>query len=534
MSEWDYIIVGGGSAGCVIANRLSADPAVRVLLLEAGGSGRLPLITAPGGVIYLEGNPRFDWVYDMAPDPTCDDRTEVLNAGKVLGGGSAINGMMYIRGHRNDFDEWARMGNKGWSYEDVLPYFRKIEKTSIGDDIHHGRDGLLGVEYATPMLQFSELFIEAAVNVGIRHNPDINGAEQEGISRTPCSTWRGIRQSTAITYLAAARGRPNLKIVTRALSHRVLIEQGRAVGVEYQHKGRRHRIRARSEVILCAGAVRSPQLLLLSGIGPREQLGRFGIPLVHDLPGVGRNHMEHPAAYVIYEVGARTWNREITLLNQARHGLSWALLRKGPAASGMSQAVAFAHSRPGLSQPDLQLSLLPAGFEIAADSSLNIPTNRDLVLVVVNALQPEGRGALELASDDPTAAPDIRPQMLAGTTTMACMRSGIELVRSIFASAPVASLVKREVSPGADVASTQALDSFLRSNVRDTVHPCGTCRMGPGRDAVVDARLRVHGVSGLRVADASIMPRITSGNTNAATIMIGEKASDMILEDRAH
>jgi len=534
---WDYIIVGGGSAGCVLANRLSAEPSRSVLLLEAGWGGldRTPLVQAPAGSLYIATSTLFAWKYPYQPDPTRANRTDGTIAGKLLGGGSSINGTMFIRGAADDYDDWARLGNDGWGYRDVLPFFKKLERTAIGAEEYHGRGGPLGVEYARPMLDISHRFIEAAIESGIPYNSDINGECLQGVSRTPCSIFAGTRQSTARVYLRPAMKRRNLKVVTRALARKILFDGKEAVGVEYDSNGRTEVAKASKEIILSAGAIRSPQILLLSGIGPAEQMSRFRLPLVHELRGVGHNYMDHLAAHMAFKVSLPTWCREASLGRQASHILKWVLRKDGPADTGFSQAVAFVRSSEALKNPDIQLcfmpfSLVPGDSPTGSYRKLTVPRKYgDMIMVYVSECKPESRGWLTLASTRILDPPLVYPNYLSSPKTLGKIVTGIEIVRRIMAASPIGPHVKAEVRPGSDARSTDALQEWIRQEAGTMAHSSGTCKMGHDDSAVVDEKLRVRGVRKLRVVDASIMPTIPSGNINAPVIMIAEKASDEIL-----
>ena len=528
----DYVIVGGGSAGCVLANRLSADPTVRVVLLEAGGRDWNPWIHIPVGYFRTMHNPAVDWCYRTEPDPGLNGRQLDWPRGKVLGGSSSLNGLLYVRGQPEDYDRWAQMGNPGWSWEDVLPLFKRSENQERGADDFHGADGPLSVSNMRLQRPICDAWIAAAQAAGYPFNPDYNGATQEGVGYFQLTTRNGRRCSTAVAFLDPVRRRENLTIVTRAAARRILFEGRRATGVAYRDRGGDERVvRAGAEVILCSGAIGSPQLLMVSGVGEGAQLAEHGIRVRHDLPGVGRNMQDHLQARLVFKCNEPTLNDEVrSLLDKARIAMKYALFRAGPMTMAASLATGFLRTGDHVDTPDIQFHVQPW----SADSPGEGVHPFSAFTMSVCQLRPESRGEIRLAAADPAVHPRIHPNYLSTPTDCRTLVEGIRIARRIARHAPLAQKISEEFRPDA----TLALDdeagtlAWARDNSTTIYHPAGTCRMGPGRDAVVDARLRVHGTDGLRVADCSIMPEIVSGNTNAPAIMIGEKASDMILEDR--
>jgi len=527
---FDYIIVGGGSAGCVLAARLSEDPAATVCLLEAGPPDTSALIHCPAGLALIARTGRLNWSFESLPQPGLNGRRSYQPRGKVLGGSSSINAMIYVRGQREDYDDWAADGNPGWGWSDVLPYFKKAEHNERGADPWHATGGPLNVMDLAQPNRFGPAFVEAAAQAGFPANPDFNGERQEGVGMYQVTQKNGERFSAAKAYLAPSLGRKNLQVLTGVQAMRIVLDGRRAVGVELREGGATRTLQARREVLLSAGALQSPQLLMLSGIGPGAQLQRHGIAVAHDLPAVGRHLHDHlDAAQVIDAPHLKELlGLSLTGAWRALRGVvEWQRRRSGMLTTNIAEAGGFVRSRPDEPRPDLQLhfvigKLVDHGRKTVFGHGYSCH---------VCLLRPKSRGSVTLASSDPGAPPLIDPAFLAEPDDMEKMIRGFKLMRQILQQPALAGYRGRELAASAAATSDEQIEAFIRGHADTIYHPVGTCRMGPGgagNDAVVDSQLRVHGIERLRVVDASIMPRIVSGNTNAPTIMIAEKAAEMI------
>lgn len=524
--SWDYIIVGAGSAGCVLANRLTEDPKCRVLLIEAGGRDWSPYIHVPAAIIKAIGNPKLDWCYSAEPDASRDSRKDLWPAGRTLGGSSSINGMLFVRGQRSDFDSWADEGCNGWSFDEVLPYFQKLESTTLGESRYRGREGPQAVNSLRSVHPLAKVFVDAALEQGVPFNDDYNGASQYGVAYSQVSQKRGQRFSAARAYLWPIRRRPNLKIETHARCRKITFDGTRATGVEYERKGRIKHATASAEVILSAGVIGSPKLLQLSGLGDESHLQRFEIPVVVNNPNIGANLADHPEGMVGIDVNVSTYNTEINSWKIVLHALRWLISGRGPATSPYPHAIAFLKSSATLADPDVQVQLGPYAFSFSEDGV--IPYDKPAISAAVNLSYPRNRGQVKLRSGNPADAPIIDHELLSNKDDITRLTAACRDIRAIFAGHAFDAYRVSERLPGSQVQTDEDWEQYLKQTAFLGYHGVSTCRMGDASSAVVDSEFRVHGVEKLRVVDASAIPKLISGNTNATVMMMAEKAADLI------
>jgi len=525
-SDFEYIVIGSGSAGSAVAGRLAADGHSRVLVLEAGGSDRrLPVMMPAATYLKAIGNPRYDWRWSAARDPTRGGRSDYMPRGKVLGGSSSINGMLYVRGQAEDFDDWAAGGCLGWDFASVLPYFRRAEDNENGSDLFHGIGGPVSVSNLRVSHPLSAAFVASSIKAGLPLQKDLNRPPQDGVGYVQATQRKGWRCNAFHAYLRPLLGRANLRVLTGAHVRRILTDGRRAIGVEFDHQGRTAHVAAR-KIILSAGALASPQILLLSGIGPADHLQDLGIPVIHHLPGVGRNLQDHPGTSHVTWVNRPTYNVQVRFWHYLSFGARWLIFGSGPGSTPDAHVLAFTRSDPQLARCDIQYHFTPAGYDL--DERGPILFDRPAVTALNNLHRPKSRGWVRLRSGNPYDPPEIQPNLVADPEDVEKLIIGAKFLRSIFETQPLADYVTGELKPGRDVRSDDEWRDFIRETAIGIYHPAGSCRMGHGPNAVVDDCLKVHGMSGLYIADASIMPLIVSGNLNANCMMIGEKCADML------